>query len=290
MARILAVGIGALDIINEVEGYPPEDAEVRAVGQRITCGGNATNTLTVLSLLGHQSCLAAVLANDFAGEQLRQGLVRHHIDLGACRIERQGRTPTSYICLNRLNGSRTIVHYRKLSEYRFSDFVGLDLSAYDWLHFEGRNVQDTRNMIDRARKEYPELPVSVEIEKSRPGIEVLFKGVDLLLIGQDYARSKGFTDPQHFLLAMADRVGDCNMVCAWGAGGARVQGRHGEMYLCPAYIPAEIVDTLGAGDTFNAGFIDARLQGRGLKAALEAANYLAGRKCAMVGYEGLALS
>lgn len=289
MARILAVGIAALDMINEVEGYPPEDAEVRAVGQRITAGGNAANALTVLSLLGHQSCLAAVLASDLAAERLRQGLARRHIDLSACRIEKQGRTPTSYICLNRLNGTRTIVHYRELSEYRFADFARLDLSTYDWLHFEGRNVQDTRNMINGARKEYPELPISVEIEKPRPGIEILFKGVDLLLFGQDYARSQGFTDPQSFLPVMARRVAGCDMVCAWGKEGAAVRGRNGEMHLCPAYIPARVVDTLGAGDTFNAGFIDARLQGHGLKSALEVANNLAGRKCAMLGYEGLAM-
>ena len=47
--RILGVGIATLDLINEVERYPPEDAEVRALTQRRSRGGNAANTLAVLS-------------------------------------------------------------------------------------------------------------------------------------------------------------------------------------------------------------------------------------------------
>ena len=50
MANILAVGIATIDIINRVNGYPHEDDEIRAISQSIRRGGNATNTLVVLSL------------------------------------------------------------------------------------------------------------------------------------------------------------------------------------------------------------------------------------------------
>ena len=48
MAQILGIGIATLDIINEVDGYPVEDSEQRALAQRQRTGGNVTNTLTVL--------------------------------------------------------------------------------------------------------------------------------------------------------------------------------------------------------------------------------------------------
>ena len=54
MARILGIGIATLDVINIVDEYPREDDEIRANGQRIARGGNVTNTLVVLSQLGHQ--------------------------------------------------------------------------------------------------------------------------------------------------------------------------------------------------------------------------------------------
>ena len=49
MAKILAVGIATLDIINTVDRYPEEDSEIRALSQHQTRGGNATNTLRVES-------------------------------------------------------------------------------------------------------------------------------------------------------------------------------------------------------------------------------------------------
>ncbi len=65
MANILGVGIATLDIINTITRYPEEDQELRASSQRLSCGGNATNTLTVLSQLGHRMALSAVLAEDY---------------------------------------------------------------------------------------------------------------------------------------------------------------------------------------------------------------------------------
>jgi ketohexokinase len=48
------VGIATLDIINVVDTYPAENSEVRALSQQKVRGGNATNSLVVLSQLGYQ--------------------------------------------------------------------------------------------------------------------------------------------------------------------------------------------------------------------------------------------
>ncbi|MEJ2611053.1 MAG: hypothetical protein P8179_13455 [Candidatus Thiodiazotropha sp.] len=69
--RVLAIGVATLDIINRVAMYPEEDQELRASEQAIRRGGNACNTLTVLSRLGHKSYWAGMLADD--GSCLLQG-------------------------------------------------------------------------------------------------------------------------------------------------------------------------------------------------------------------------
>lgn len=59
------------------------------------------------------------------------------------------------------------------------------------------------------------------------------------------------------------------------------------MYESPAYPPEKLVDTLGAGDTFNAGIIHRLLLGRHISEALQYACKLAGTKCGIVGFDGL---
>ena len=47
------------------------------------------------------------------------------------------------------------------------------------------------------------------------------------------------------------------------------------------------MDTLGAGDTFNAGIIHSLSSGYSLQAALNFGCKIAGTKCGMLGYHGL---
>ena len=69
--------------------------------------------------------------------------------------------------------------------------------------------------------------------------------------------------------------------------GAVAQSRQGETIRSDAFPPQRLVDTLAAGDTFNAAMIDALLRGVPLAKALRFACQLAGNKCAQAGLHGL---
>ena len=287
MAHVLAVGTATLDIVNEVQGYPREDSEVRALAQQRRRGGNATNTLVALSQLGHRCAWAGVLADEPDARTIVEDLQRHGIDLGACRRVAQGKVPTSYILLNRQNGSRSIVHYRDLPEYDCEDFRAIDLDPLDWLHFEGRAVESTAGMLEAARRARPELVLSLEVEKPRPGIEALFDLPGVLLFSRAYARALGRERPEAFLAWARERAPRAELYLAWGEAGGYALAPDGRVHHCPARAPARVVDTIGAGDVFNAGVIDARLRGRAVDRALAAAVDLAGRKCARAGLDRL---
>lgn len=284
MTRILGIGIATLDIINGVDGYPDEDSEVRALDQRVSRGGNCTNSLVVLSQLGRRCTWAGVLADEPDAERIVADLAAHGIDLAPVRRLAHGKVPTSYVTLNRRNGSRTIVHYRNLPEYAYADFATIDLAPFAWLHFEGRNIDDTVRMLAHARRTAPATPRSVEIEKPRAGIERLYADATVLLFSRAYARAQGHDDPAAFIAAQRPRAPHAELVLAWGEAGAWACDRDGALHRSPAFPPPRLVDTLGAGDTFNAGYIDARLRGQPPAAALIQACRLAGEKC---GHEGL---
>ena len=287
MAKILAVGNATLDIINVVDDYPREDQEVRASSQQLRRGGNACNTLAVLSQLGHQCSWAGTLADEPDAELIRADLDSHHIDCSAVHTTPHGKVPTSYISLSRLNGSRTIVHYRDLPEYRFEEFSRIDLGALEWLHFEGRNLDEVEKMMRHAREKQPNLMISLEVEKPRDGIVALFPLADLLLFSRDYALHHGHHSAEGLLRELALQRHEQTATCTWGDKGAWAVDYAGRLYHAPAFSPSLVVDTLGAGDTFNAGMIDQLVRGHAIEPALIEASRLAGKKCGIYGLDNL---
>lgn len=301
MARILGVGIATLDIINTVDRFPEEDSEVRALNQVRRRGGNVTNTLVVLSQLDHQTTWAGTLADDYHSQIIRDDLVRYSVDMSPVSAIPQAHVPTSYVALNQQNGSRTIVHFRDLDEYDFDSFSKIDLSMFDWLHFEGRNIDQTLMMLEHARKTVPQVPRSVEIEKTRDRIGELCGLADLLLYSRSYvqeaARAWNTPDtssstgriPEVFLEQMYQQISSADHVCTWGESGAYGIDRNGATYHVPASKPDRLIDTLGAGDTFMAGMIHGKLAGMDFPSSMQLATELAGKKCGQYGFDGLTL-
>ena len=283
MAKILLTGIATLDIINYVADYPDEDEEIRALSQDCCRGGNAANTASVLSQYLHQCQLACTLANDGSGQFILNDLNQRGIGFNPIMII-AGSTPTSYITVNQSNGSRTIVHYRDLAELNFKQFKRVDLADFDWFHFEGRNVEQTALMMQHVRRFNK--PISLEAEKLRPDLECLFPLADIILYSRPYARMQGFDHAEPFLLQQSQTFPDKLLSCSWGDQGAWGI-EHGTAHHSPAYAADKIIDTLGAGDTFNAGIIHALLEQQGLSEALQNACRLAGKKCGQTGFDFL---
>ena len=288
MAKILGIGNATLDIVLTVDGYPRENDEVRCSERALRRGGNAANTLVVLSQLGHSCSWAGMLVDSAEGRFIRDDLETHGVDTAPCRIAGTGSVPVSSILLNAGTGSRTIIHYRDLPEYSFDDFRALELESFDWLHFEGRNVHALQSMLRWCRKRYPSIPQSLEVEKPRPGIEELFGLARVLLFSQAYAQGRGHANPGGLLQAVHRKYPGADLFCTWGAEGAASLDSQGRFTEQAAYLPSRVVDTLGAGDTFNAGVIAGYLAGSDNVAILRQACLLAGEKCGQIGFDGLA--
>ena len=73
------------------------------------------------------------------------------------------------------------------------------------------------------------------------------------------------------------------MTCAWGEQGAWGIDRSGAIQYSPAYFPQTTVDTLGAGDVFNAAIIHGVASGDCMEEYLGAACRLAGAQCGRLG-------
>jgi ketohexokinase len=286
MARILGVGIATLDIINTVDHYPQEDEEMRALSQRVSRGGNCANTLVALGQLGHVCNWAGVVSDEPDVRHILADLEEQRVDHDDCLVHPGGKVPTSYITLNRANGSRTIVHYRDLPELPYSHFETVDLNGYDWFHFEGRNIEETLLMMQRVRERMPLTPVSLEVEKPREGIEALFDQATVIIFSKAYAQARGYDDGEAFLREMHKVTPQSTtLYCAWGDEGGYGILKDGTPLHSPAFPPPELVDTIGAGDVFNAGIIHGELNDLARRDCLEQACRIAGDKCGVEGIE-----
>ncbi|XP_030633468.1 ketohexokinase isoform X1 [Chanos chanos] len=293
--KILCIGLVCLDIINVVDKYPEEDTDSRCLSQRWQRGGNASNSCTVLSLLGAPCAFMGSLApgpvadfvlNDFQMYKIDISLLLKHVD---CSF------PTSVVIGNVTTGSRTILHMnRNLPDVSAEDFSKVDLSQYKWIHVEGRNAGEQVKMIEQIMDYNSKVPeksrirISVEIEKTREPLYQLFPYGDVVFVSKDVAMHFGFNSAASAVKGMYSRVKKgAVIICAWAEKGADGMGPDGVVVHSDAFPPEALVDTLGAGDTFNASVIYSLSNGGSLKEALTFGCQIAGKKCGIHGYDGI---
>ncbi|XP_027706288.1 ketohexokinase isoform X4 [Vombatus ursinus] len=129
--QILCVGLVVLDIINVVEKYPEEDADSRCLTQRWQRGGNASNSCTILSLLGAPCAFMGSLAPGHVADFVLDDLRRYSVDLRYTVPQRVGSVPISTVIISAATGSRTILH---ANSFLVTDFKyrGVDVSQVAW--------------------------------------------------------------------------------------------------------------------------------------------------------------
>lgn len=288
MARILGIGNAVMDTVFTLTSYPQQDSEQRAQALAHTLGGNCANTLNILTQLGHDTALAATLAPDEAGSWLHAQLTRRRIGTEHLQRCKRGQTPQSSIWLAQDSASRTIVHFRDLEELAFDHFARIETETFDWLHFEGRNPDNLSGMLNICRTLAPGVPVSLEVEKARPGLQEVLPLAHTLLFSKAYALSQGHQSAEALLQAMRPQCApQTRLFCTWGDQGAWALDEHNHLHHQPASVPERVIDTRGAGDTFNAGVIDALCRGHSTAESLALAVALAGKKVAQQGLDNL---
>ncbi|XP_010603084.1 ketohexokinase isoform X6 [Fukomys damarensis] len=293
--RILCVGLVVLDVISVVDQYPEEDTDRRCLSQRWQRGGNASNSCTVLSLLGAPCAFMGSLGPGHVADFVLDDLRRYSVDLRYLVFQTVGSIPVSTVIISEATGSRTILHaYRNLPDVSAKDFEKVDLARFKWIHIEGRNASEQVKMLQRIEQHNAKLPleqqirVSVEIEKPRKELFQLFSYGEVVFVSKDVAKHLGFQSAAEALRGLYGRVRKgATLICAWAEEGADALGPDGQLLHSDAFSPPRVVDTLGAGDTFNASVIFSLSRGNSVQEALRFGCQVAGKKCGLQGFDGI---
>ncbi|ORZ34560.1 Ribokinase-like protein [Catenaria anguillulae PL171] len=314
---ILLVGGAYLDVILHVSAYPAEDSKLRADAVEHRSGGNSFNSALVLSQLlqggphrptGSKQRCGIITAVGGQSPQVDTTLVaaaNAHSIAWIPITHSSLAHPTAWIVSSRSTTSRTIINHNVLPQLTPADVLPhVRHHSPSWVHFEGRtNTDDIAVMMREIKAQLPSCTLSLELERpNREGLDGLIPLADVLFVSKEFSAAFG----------REQRVGEQGLVetsIAWvrkwmlprckstatillalGSQGAAAMlaADPANPYHAPA-LAVTAVDTIGAGDSFNAGAMYAMssFPGIALDRVLAIAVAVAGTKVAQDGFEGL---
>jgi sugar/nucleoside kinase (ribokinase family) len=252
----------------------------------MACGGSAANTIITAQSLGAKTFYSCSVANDITGNLYYHDLITHGVDTNLTQTNRPEGHTGKCIAMITPDADRTMCTYLGITTELHKKVLNeRAIAASRYVYIEGYLVtSDTsRQAAISAREAAEKLGTKTSITLSDPFIVKSFKSgllemignqVDLLFCNEQEALMLCDTDDleeaQENLKKYAKQY-----VITRGKEGAT--GFDGNMrYTIPA-CETQLLDTLGAGDTFSGAFLYAITHGYPFEDSLHFANEAAAR-------------
>lgn len=244
-------------------------------------GGTVANTAVASARLGVETHFIGVVGDDLFGREALAGLVAEGIDVS--RAEKSACRPTMIvIALIDRTGQRTVLGWPRrnqaFAELHEGQLDGLELTARDWLHTSGvcmvqeKGLRATLRALELARAHGVRSSFDLNLRLGLEGdslpagyIEALWSAIGLA----DFVLGSADEELFHLVPDEPDcrkatsrlaREGQCVAIMREGPVGAHVSEFGSPALTIPPFrVP--VVDTLGAGDSFDAGFMEAGMSG-----------------------------
>ena len=260
-------------------------------------GGAEANVAAACARLGLRTAWISALPANPWGERIRRELTGHGIDCAYVRMTEGARVGVYF-----LEYGVPPRPVRVLYDRRDSAFARLTAAQVDWepvrlariVHLTGITPalgEAPRSLFERALAEAATISFDVNYRatlwspaEARAFLEPVLTRVRYLFIGQAEAQTLfGLAgSPEQTLDGLARLAPKATISLQRGEEGSTVLD--GGRLMRPGLRPVvQVVDPIGAGDAYAAGFLWATLSGRGLQEAVDAGTAVAAIKCSMWG-------
>jgi len=302
MGKISALVLGDLNVDLVIPLRAGDQVRSQTEGLQLHGGGTGGNTAAALARLGVPVGFIGTVGDDGYGRWSANDLQKEGVDIRFLQVAEQGFT-TIVMAVIRLDGERDLfvwpdiggAHTRLSAESITPEIF----QTADWLHTTGlclreepvRNAQLKAMQLARDAGLTISLDLNLRLESwgmDEALREVFEKAISLadVVLGSGPDEIKPYTDSNAILEgAEIISAGVRTVIARLGPEGALAVAP-GQKISSPA-IAVEVVDTLGAGDAFNGGFICAQLQGLDLQESLRWGNGAAAYKIGREGARGL---
>lgn len=239
--RLAAVGDNCMDVYDRTgEAFP---------------GGNPVNVAVYTARLGGWASYTGVVGDDAYGPRMRAAIAQRGVDVSHLRTT-PGPTAVSHVEI--VDGDRVFGDYDEgvMAGFRMTDEDIDFLAGHDLVvtGLWGRTAGDLSKLKARGTA----VAFDFADKRTDPALDLALPHVDYAFFSYD-----GGTDGElrDFLGEMCRR-GPKLVVATRGAGGSLAFD--GTRFYPQGIIPCPVVDTMGAGDSFIAGFLFALLRGRSI--------------------------
>src|SRR5438309_1289239 len=260
-------------------------------------GGAEANVAAACARLGLSTAWISALPANPWGERIRRELTGHGVDCGHVRMTEGARVGVYF-----LEYGVPPRPVRVLYDRRDSAFARLTAAQVDWepvrrarlVHLTGITPalgESAAALVERAFQEASTVSFDVNYratlwspEAARAFLEPVFPRVRYLFIGQAEAQTLfGLSGaPEQTLAALARLAPKATISLQQGEEGSTVLD--GGRLIRPRRRPiVQVVDPIGAGDAYAAGFLWAMLRGRDLQDAVDAGTAVGALKCSTWG-------
>jgi sugar/nucleoside kinase (ribokinase family) len=299
--RVLVLGDANVDVVIRLPDRASGTPDLTHATPQLYGGGSAANVAVALARLGVGVTMVGAVGDDGYGRWARDDLLREGVDVrGVCLIP-DAFTPV-VIALIDLDGERLIyVWPSEGGAHLFLEAETIDrasIPSASWLHTTGMCLrgEPARDAVlygmELARKAGLTVSLDLNLRPETWGLdETTRRTFERAIELSDVV----FGNAEEEIVPLAG-VGPAEAAAQALCGGKRIvvarRGDRGasvttpqETFHVPAF-PAQVVDTLGAGDAFSGGFIAACLAEVGVREAARWGNAVAAFKIGRAGARG----
>lgn len=290
---VVVLGDANVDMVICLPDRSVEPPDLTGSQPQLFGGGTAANTAVALARLDVPTAFSGAVGDDGYGRFVRDDLIAEGVDPRGLRTLPDTFTPM-VIAMIEPSGERLIVVWppeRGADVQLTPDHIdAAQITNAAWLHTTGMCLRHSpvRETVLHAMRIAHQAGVTVSLDLNLR-LELWGWGDDIratvaraipladVIFGSAEEELIPLTDSADPAKAAHDLTGDKRIVVARkGADGALAATPEGIVQV-PAF-PAQVVDTLGAGDAFDGGFITARLNGADVQEALRWGNAVAALK------------
>ncbi|MFH5884946.1 carbohydrate kinase family protein [Halalkalibaculum sp. DA3122] len=277
--ELLVAGELNMDLIlDDLESFPELEKEKIAGDMNLTLGSSSAIFAANIARLGISTRFCGLVGSDSFGTQVISQLQDFGVETDRIRIS--DRHKTGLTAIIRFNNSRAMVTYPgAMSQFSGADIPDEAFREARHLHISSIFLQpgikrDLINIVQRAKSSGMTVSIDPQWdpdEKWDLNLSQLLKQIDFFLPNEaeflQYTKASSVEDGLEKLRPATNAA----VIVKRGTRGATFL-KEGTIETVPAYINEDPVDAVGAGDSFNAGFIYRFLKGDSIEQSVAFAN------------------